>query len=129
MELSIPVEKLFTDLAERSGIEDMEAFADVLTIGKRTGGNLCEVFSDTWDVFCSRMDTTREIRAETASRRFEQNIMSLIPFGILLYVQISFPEFLDILYGSVTGKVFMTGCLLVYLAAWVIGKKILTIEI
>ena len=70
----------------------------------------------------------REIRAGVSSRRFEQNIMSVVPFGILGYVQLSFPEFLSVMYGNVIGVFFMSGCLAVYLAAWVLGKKILDIE-
>lgn len=128
MMLSVPVEQLFLDLAMRSRIEDIETFASVLIIAKRTGGNICEVLQNTWDIFCTRMDTMREIRAGISSRRFEQNIMSIVPFGILVYVQISFPEFLGVMYGNVIGVLFMSGCLATYLAAWVLGKKILEIE-
>ena len=128
MTLSVPVEQLFLDLAMRSRIEDIETFASVLIIAKRTGGNICEVLQNTWDIFCTRMDTMREIRAGVSSRRFEQNIMSIVPFGILIYVQISFPEFLRGMYGNVIGVLFMSGCLATYLAAWVLGKKILEVE-
>lgn len=128
MMISVPVEQLFLDLAMRSRIDDIETFASVLVIAKRTGGNVCEVFQNTWDIFCTRIDTMREIRAGVSSRRFEQNIMSVVPFGILMYVQISFPEFLDVMYGNPIGVLFMSGCLAVYLAAWVLGKKILEIE-
>ena len=128
MMISVPVEQLFQDLAVRSRIDDIATFASVLVIAKRTGGNVCEIFQNTWDIFCTRIDTMREIRAGVSSRRFEQNIMSVVPFGILGYVQISFPEFLSVMYGNVIGVFFMSGCLAVYLAAWVLGKKILDIE-
>ena len=128
MMISVPVEQLFQDLAVRSRIDDIETFASVLVIAKRTGGNVCEIFQNTWDIFCTRIDTMREIRAGVSSRRFEQNIMSVVPFGILGYVQLSFPEFLSVMYGNVIGVFFMSGCLAVYLTAWVLGKKILDIE-
>ena len=128
MMISVSVEQLFQDLAVRSRIDDIATFASVLVIAKRTGGNVCEIFQNTWDIFCTRIDTMREIRAGVSSRRFEQNIMSVVPFGILGYVQLSFPEFLSVMYGNVIGVFFMSGCLAVYLAAWVLGKKILDIE-
>lgn len=128
MMISVPVEQLFQELAVRSRIDDIATFASVLVIAKRTGGNVCEIFQNTWDIFCTRIDTMREIRAGVSSRRFEQNIMSVVPFGILGYVQLSFPEFLSVMYGNVIGVFFMSGCLAVYLAAWVLGKKILDIE-
>lgn len=128
MMLSLPVEQLFQDLAARSRMEDIETFASVLVIAKRTGGNVCEIFQNTWDVFCTRIDTMREIRSSVSARKFEQNIMSVVPFGILMYVQFSFPEFLEVMYGNLTGVLFMTGCLAVYLAAWKLGERILDIE-
>ncbi|MGN0315677.1 MAG: type II secretion system F family protein [Fusicatenibacter sp.] len=129
MALSVPVEQLFEDLAKRSGIEDIRTFAGVLVITKRTGGSMDEVFQNTWEIFCSRIDTMRQIRSGIASRRYEQTVMNLIPFGIILYIQISFPEFMDQMYGNMTGFAVMTVCLLLYVSAWLLGEKILDVEV
>ena len=50
MMISVPVEQLFQDLAVRSRIDDIATFASVLVIAKRTGGNVCEIFQNTWDI-------------------------------------------------------------------------------
>lgn len=129
MSLSVPVEQLFEDLARRSGIDDIRTFSSVLVIARKTGGSMDEVFQNTWDIFCSRIDTMRQIRAGIASRRYEQTVMNLIPFGIILYIQISFPEFMEQMYGNPMGTAVMTVCLLLYTAAWLLGQKILDVEV
>ena len=41
--VSVPVEELFFDLGERSGVEDIENFASVFKTAKRTGGDMNRV--------------------------------------------------------------------------------------
>ena len=51
--------------------------------------------------------------------------MKLMPFGILLYIGISYPGYFDTLYHNWRGCAIMTGCLGIYLAAYVLGDRIL----
>ena len=59
----------------------------------------------------------------------KQMIMSLMPAGIILYLQLASPGFLDILYGNPFGICAMTVCLTVYGAAYWMGKRIVEIEV
>jgi len=63
--------------------------------------------------------------AALSGRRMEQNIMKIMPFGILIYVGISSPGYFDPLYGNLTGIAVMTVLLTIYLAAYHIGDRIL----
>lgn len=64
-----------------------------------------------------------------ASKKFEQNIMALMPAGIILYMRICSPDFLNGLYGNMLGIAIMTVCLGIYLGAYQLGRKIVTIEV
>lgn len=129
LQLQIPVETLFEDLGNRSGITDIETFAGVLQIAKRTGGNLEQILQDTWKTLSEKIETKQEIDAAIAAKRYEQMIMSLMPAAIIVYLQISFPDMLSSLYHNPTGVVIMTVCLGMYAAAWVLGRKIVEIEV
>lgn len=59
----------------------------------------------------------------------EQNIMSLVPVLILAYVKVSSPEFLDSMYENLTGMAVMTVCFVVYVIAYLWGKRIVQIEV
>ena len=127
--LRVPVEKLFYDLGERSGTEDLQHFGEILMIAKRTGGNLDAAVRSCYRTISERLDTRGEIRAITAAKRFEHRVMSLMPAGIILYARISFGGFMDGLYGNVPGVLIMTAALAVYGIALLIGERMVRIEV
>lgn len=129
LKLKVPVEELFEDLGRRSGIDDIQNFAGVIQIAKRTGGNLDLILQDIWLTLSGKIETKQEIDASVASKRYEQSIMSLMPAGIILYLQVSFPELLESMYHSETGVLVMSVCLFVYGAAYLLGRKIVEIEV
>ena len=124
--INITLEDMLTDLATRSGSEAIEDFAKVFVIAKRYGGNMSEVISAAVETIALRIETTEEISTAISGKKMEQNIMKLMPFGILAYVGISSPGFFDPLYGNLTGIVLMTALLVVYLTAYFMGDKILS---
>lgn len=123
LRLQIPVEELFEELGQRSGVEDIKNFAEVLAIAKHTGGRLDKIVEDAGRTIRERIETLQEMDAAQASRRYEQQIMSLAPVGIILYLRLSFRGFIEQLYGNILGVVFMSICLGVYLLALWIGKR------
>lgn len=129
MNYQIPVEKLFCDLGSRSGVEDIRTFSEVIMVAKRTGGNMGQVLQNTWQTLGGKIDTRQEIDTMLASRRYEQKIMSLMPAGIILYLSVSFDGFMDVLYGNAVGAAIMTGCLVVYLSALWISRKMMDIRV
>ena len=124
--INITLEEMLADLAERSGSEAIEDFAKVFLIAKRFGGNMSEVISTAARTISLRIETRDEIAAAISGKKMEQNIMKIMPFGILAYVGISSPGYFDSLYGNLTGIALMTGLLAVYLAACFLGDKILS---
>ena len=70
-----------------------------------------------------------EIMTLTTSRQFEQKIMNMIPFFIIVYVEGSSPGFFDQMYSTGMGRVLMTMCLILYLTAFWLSERILDIEV
>ena len=123
--MNITLEESLSDLGKRSGSEAIEDFARVFAIAKRCGGSMPEVISSSVSTITLQIETREEIAASLSGRRMEQNIMKIMPFGILAYVGMSSPGYFDPLYGNVTGIMIMTGLLLLYLAAFYLGDRIL----
>ena len=118
-----PVEHLFRELGDRSAVEDIRQFGEILMIAKRTGGNMDQVLESTWRNLSEKIDTAQEIDAMVAAKRYEQQLMSIMPAGVILYLKLAFPGFLDGMYGNMTGAAVMTACLGVYLAAFFLGRR------
>ena len=76
-----------------------------------------------------KIDVKKEIQATLAAKKYEQLIMSLMPAGIILYLRLASPGFLDVLYGNLLGAGIMSVCLGIYACAWWLGVRIVDIEI
>ncbi len=123
------VEQVFLDFAGRSGMEDAGVFADVFAAAKRSGQDLTKVIGNTVRTIGEKLEMERKIETILASRKYEQNIMSLMPFGMLFYLRLTSGGFLDVLYKGLAGRLLMAGCLAVYVVIWRLGKRLVQIEI
>lgn len=126
---NVPLEELLLDLGRRSGEEDVENFAEVFSIAKRSGGNMKEIIQRSAAVIGDKIAVRREIHTILAARKYEQKIMNLVPVLIIAYLQLTSKGFFDVLYGNLPGRLIMTGALAVYLAAYRISEKIVEIEV
>ena len=124
-----PVELLLMELGARSGLEDVEHFAQVFAAARRSGGELVGIINYTAGIIRDKVQVQEEIHTMTASREFEQKIMNGIPFLIVLYIDLTSPGFFRVMYETMMGRTVMTICLAVYLGAWLLSKRILEIEV
>lgn len=129
MSTNRPVEQLLKDLADRSGMEDIRNFSEVFSVAKRSGGNIGGIMRHTADLIRDKMQVKAEIATLTAAKQYEQRIMNLIPFLIVFFVEHSSPGFFDQMYQTMFGRMLMTGCLVIYLIAFILARKILEIEV
>lgn len=123
------LEDLLQAFAERSDIEEITEFADVFAIAKRQGGNLTEILERTDSLIRDRIDVESEIRVLLASRRYEQTVMDLVPFGIIVYIGTTSPGFFNAMYHNVFGILVMSACLAAYLAAFRLSERIMDIRV
>ena len=124
-----PLENAFVSFAEESGVEDIRDFAAVLSASRRTGGRMGSLARAAAVTIGDKLDVEAEIESAVAAKRYEQTLMSFLPCGILLYLQLISPGFLEILYTSALGTAVMTACLAVYIAAVLWGRKIVDIRV
>lgn len=123
------VESLLMDLARRSKVEDIEMFAEVFAVCKRTGGDLIGIISATLENIEDKIEVKRHIRTLTAAKGMEAKIMEVVPIGIIAYLKLFSGGLLEPLYGNLSGRLIMTILLIVYLAACELSGRIVNIEI
>ena len=109
MQVGVPVEQLFWNLGQRSGVEEIRNFGDIFLIARRSGGNLGKILGNLAEVLGEKM--------------------SMVPGVMILYMQVTSRGFLDVLYHNLPGVLVMTGCLGVYLFSFRMGRKIVRIQV
>lgn len=129
LKMNRTAEQVLREMAGRVGQEDVESFVTVFATAKRTGGDSIAILKNTVKMIGDKMDTEREIQTMLAAKRLEFRVMCVIPLGMVFYMRLAFPEFLSVLYGSMTGVALMTVCLGIYGAAWWMGRKLIQIEV
>ena len=122
-------EELLLSFAARSGIEEIESFAVIFSVSKRSRGELASVVNHVARVISDRVQVRGEIQMLTAEKQFEQKIMNLMPFGIVLYLDISSPGYFDPMYETAAGRIVMSVCLALYLGSCALASRILQIEV
>lgn len=123
LKVNLTIEHCFEDFAMRSGVEEIELFAEIIKIAKRTGGDIIEIVKSAADSISQKIEVEREIRIIINGKKQEQAVMSVIPLMMILYVSFTSPEMMEVLYDGIFGRLFMSGCLGLYIFAVFLGVK------
>ena len=129
IKLNRNIEELLLEFGNRTKIEDVINFAEIVTTAKRTGGDLIKIMKTTSNNISEKIEVQREIATLVAAKKLEGNIMSVIPLGIIIYLNISMPGFLDPMYQGVIGRGVMSIALISYLMALLLLNKIVSIKV
>ncbi len=129
LENHIAIGELWKSIGEECEIVEIKEFAGVLMIAVQSGGKMIAVMERTADTIADKADTKTEIAVVMRAKVMEQKIMNGMPLGIILYMNVTSPGYFGGLYHSVKGTVLMTGCLLFYCVAYVIGEKTAQIDL
>ncbi|MCL2865245.1 MAG: type II secretion system protein F [Lachnospiraceae bacterium] len=129
LDMNFSVEHVLKSFSENVKQEEVEHFVIVFGAAKRMGGDSIEIIRDTAISIGEKIEVEKEIITMLAAKAFEFKVMSMIPFAIILYMRLTFGEFIYELYGNPVGIAVMSICLAVYVVAYLLGRKIVKIEV
>ncbi len=121
---NVTLEVLLTEMGQRCALEEMQEFAEVFAIARRNGGSIPVIIDAASSSVSRRLAVEEETETLLSARKLEQRVMNAMPFLIVWYVEVSNPGYFDILYGNPAGVALMTGCMGVYLAAYLLSERI-----
>jgi len=104
-------DEILMDFASRTGIEDISDFVDIYLTCRETGGDLIRVLAKASEIIMDKIAIEKEIRVITAQKRFEAKILTAIPFIIILFLQLTSPDYLSAMYEGIEGRILMTAAL------------------
>ncbi len=104
------VRRARTSLAARVPVTDLRFFVIAVMIQRETGGNLAELLNNITVIMRDRVKLFAKVRVLSAEGKMSAWILSLLPFGAGLLIQVTNPKFLAILFTDPSGRT------LIYLA-------------
>lgn len=121
-------EKVIWNFAIRSGLKNAKMFAEIFSVAKKTGGNMPNVIKSVTNHIVLKEVVREEIAVAINEKKAEERVMTFIPMFLILYVSMSSPGFLTVMYETVLGKVLMSVCVIAYVVAYLWAEKVMKFE-
>lgn len=123
------VEEALMDFANRSHVEDIKNFADILVTCKRTEGDVMSIVKRTMNMIAEKIQVRREIETHIAQKKFEQKILMVMPAAVIVFLSITSEGLLEPMFTTLIGRVVMTGALIANIICYFVSAKIMDIEV
>lgn len=122
------IETLIQDFGERSDVPDIEDFAGVFEICYRRGGNIKDTVRSTAGILGEKMGIMEEIETTVAGSKNEQYIMLVMPILLIGMIKMASAEFAEN-FVTPTGLAATTVAIVMFVASYFLGKKLLDIKV
>ncbi len=124
-----PLERILSEFAASSRVEEIWQFSEVFSYTKRSGGNIPELIQSVTRQMHQKAEVLTEIESAVASQKMEQKMMNLLLPGILFFVTISSPSYVSTLYHNAIGVFVMSICLVGYLCCMFWSERLSDIPV
>ncbi|HEY9065123.1 MAG TPA: type II secretion system F family protein [Burkholderiaceae bacterium] len=103
MNYGVPVGEALVHLAERVPVPDVSYFVVAVMIQRESGGNLAELLDSIAKIVRERLKLLGEIRTLSAEGKLSAYILTALPFGVALVVNLVNPGFMAVLWTDPMG--------------------------
>lgn len=124
---NINIENLLLDMADRSGIDDIRTFADVFATCYRKGGDIKEVVTSTYKIINDKIEIEMEINTMITSAKTELTMMCCMPVVFVMVLNSMGSNITG--RGTMSGYIATTVAIVIFVAAYFIGQKIMAIKV
>ncbi|MCL2820198.1 MAG: type II secretion system F family protein [Oscillospiraceae bacterium] len=126
---AVPLSESFSDLAKRSGLEDIAGFASIYATIEGKSGRADEIVRETQQIIADKMEIEMEIDTLMTAAKSEVNIMLMMPLVILGVIGYAGAGFMDAIYTTAAGRVVSTGGLIVFILSYVMARKFSNVKL
>jgi len=120
---AVPVSVAFSDLAVRSGLEDIASFASIYATIEGKSSRADEIVREIQQIIADKMEIEMEIETLLTAAKTEVNIMLMMPLVILGVIGYAGAGFMDAIYTTGAGRVVSTGGLAVFILSFIMARK------
>lgn len=125
---NVDIEDILMDFGIRSGIEDIQSFANVFKICYRKGGNIKDTIRSTHEILSDKMEIAEDIETIVTGSKNEQNIMIVMPILLIAMMKMMSEDFAAN-FTTVSGIISTTVAVIMFISSYFIGKAVLDIKV
>lgn len=107
--IGVPIGEACVAAAKRMPLTEMQMFATGIMIQQQTGSSLSEILLNLAKVIRARFRLKRKIQALSAEAKASASIIGALPILVGFGLTVVNPEYMDPLFHTLKGKIFLTG--------------------
>jgi len=107
--VGVPLGECFDRMMERVPLQEVNFFAIVIAIQQQAGGNLSEALGNLSQVLRDRKGLASKVKALSAEARMSAIILGFMPFGVMVSVYMTSPEYISLLWQEKLGQMMLMG--------------------
>jgi tight adherence protein B len=126
---AVSLSESFSNLAERSGLEDIKSFASIYATIEGKSSRADEIVRETQQIIADKMEIEMEIDTLMTAAKSEVNIMLFMPLVILGVIGYAGAGFMDAIYTTGAGRIVSTVGLIVFILSFIMARKFSNVKL
>jgi len=116
-------------LAERTANKDYELVAIIIRVQHEVGGNLAHILDSVGSTLRERIELRRQVNALTAQQKLSSMVLTVLPFGLLLFLFVMDRSFVEPLFTTFIGRLILAVAGTMVFLGWFFMRSIGRMEI
>jgi len=129
LSVGVPLADAMTRLAKRTANADYELVSIIVRVQHEVGGNLALILDSVGHTLRERFELRRQVDAVTAQQRLSSLVLSVLPFGLLMFLFVMDRSFVDPLFTNPLGRLMLALAAVMVFIGWSIMRSIGQVEV
>ena len=126
---AVALSESFSDLAKRTGLEDIASFASIYATIEGKSSRADEIVKETQQIISEKMQIEMEIETLMTAAKSELGIMLILPLVVLAVIGYAGAGFMDSIYTTAVGRLVATGGLIIFIISFIMAQKFSNVKI
>ena len=126
--IGMPLGEACARLFERMPVPEANFFGIVISIQQKSGGNLSEALGNLSKVLRDRKKMAEKIQAMSMEAKASAAIIGALPPVVMLFVYLSSPDYITLLWTHPTGQLMLVGCVTWMTIGILVMKKMINFD-
>jgi tight adherence protein B len=127
--LGVSMELAFDNLIQRLPNKDLKMVVTAVLIQRSTGGNLAQILETIHETISERVRMKDELRALTSQGRMSALVITLLPVGLGLILNVLNPDYFEPMFSHPLGWILLGIGAFSGVLGWIFIQKVVTIEV
>lgn len=123
------LKNLFQDLADRSGIDDIQSFATIYAVIEGKSDRFGDILLQTQEIIGDKIAIEQEIQTVITSAKSETNMMIVMPIIIVVAMSGMGGGLMDALFTSAVGHLVATVSIAIFAASYIYAVKVSNVKV